>query len=115
MTGTGQGDAGTDRDPIGPGFVPRPRGTVAWEVLDGEAVLYEEDSGTVHLLDELGTIVWRCFDGESDLAGVVDDLAAAFEVDRDRVESDVLALAADLEQRGLLAGVEPEPGQGGPS
>lgn len=108
---TGQGIAGTDGDPVGPEFVPRPRGTVAWEVLDGEAVLYEEDSGTVHLLDELGTIVWRCFDGESDLATVVGDLADAFDVDRDRVEADVLALVADLGERGLLAGVEPDPGQ----
>lgn len=94
--------------PVGEDVVPEPRPTVAWEVLDGEAVLYEEDSGTVHLLDRVGTLVWSCFDGLADVATIVDDLVDAFGADRDRIEADVTALVADLGVRGLLVGLEPD-------
>ena len=88
-------------------FVPQPRASLTSVELDGETVVYDADTGAIHLLDHIATVVWTSFDGQSSLADVVDDLADAFSADRDTVSLDVLRLARDLGSQGLLDGVQP--------
>ncbi len=99
-------------------FVPVRKGSVASSELDGEAVLLDTDTGSVHLLDSIGSVVWSCFDGSATLAELARDLAEAFSAEPDRVYSDVLALARQLGRQGLLVGVlathvSDEPGRDG--
>lgn len=96
-------------DAIDASFAPRRRPNVAAVELDGEAVLYDEDSGAMHLLDPIATIVWKCFDGSANLEDLSFELAAAFDADEDVILADVLALARQLGRQGLLEGVEPDP------
>lgn len=86
-------------------FVPRRRGAVAIVELDGEAVLFDEATGTTHLLDQVATVVWKCFDGSGSVDELVEDLAAAFGAPRDVVAGDVLELARQAGGNGLLEGV----------
>lgn len=94
---------------IGPGFVARPRPTVASVELDGEAVLYEEASGQMHTLDRIATVVWSCMDGASTLGDIAGELAAAFGAQPEVVEGDVVALARRLGGQGVLDGVVADP------
>ena len=50
-------------DDIDESFVPVPRSTVATAELDGEAVIFSEETQNMHVLNPTATIVWACFDG----------------------------------------------------
>jgi len=89
-------------------FVPRFREQVVAVPVQDEAVLYEEDTGALHQLDQIATIVCNLFDGHHAIEQITDDLVAAFGADRSVIQEDVLALARDLGQKGLLFDVQPE-------
>src|SRR5439155_18371566 len=92
-------------DQIDESFVPRPRSTVATAELDGEAVIYSEETQSMHLLNPTATVVWACFDGSGPLGELITDLADAFGVDEDLIRGDVLDLARVVGGKGLLEGV----------
>lgn len=92
-------------DDIDASFVPRRRDRIATAELDGEAVLYDEDSGRIHALDTIATVVWSCFDGTASVRSIAEGLAGAFAADWVVVENDVLALVRQLGSEGVLAGV----------
>lgn len=78
---------------------PRRAQWVAWEVLGGRAVLFDEQSCSVHLLNETASLVWGLLDGARDVDGILAALEAAGHAPvRDEVE----LLLADLNRRGLL-------------
>ncbi|MDP8961426.1 MAG: PqqD family protein [Actinomycetota bacterium] len=80
---------------------PRPRPLASVE-LDGETILYQEDSGGLHVLNPTATLVWRCLDGAVSLGELAGDIAAALGADPDAVGRDLLALAQQLDDEGLL-------------
>jgi hypothetical protein len=103
-------------DQIDESFVPRPRSTVATAELDGEAVIYSEETQSMHLLNPTATVVWACFDGSGPLSELIADLSEAFGVEQDVIRRDVLDLAREVGSKGLLEGVAatpPENGDGG--
>lgn len=85
-------------------FVPRRREHVITAELDGEAVLFNEDTGRIHALDRIAALVWSCLNGAT-VRAIAAELAGAFEVDWVVVEADVLALVRRLCAEGLIAGV----------
>lgn len=82
--------------------------------VEGETLVYQRQTGEVHRLDPVGAIVWRLLDGQSTVDELVDDLAAAFEVDAGVVRGDVGALLARLEEARLLASGAPHERPDGP-
>jgi thiol-disulfide isomerase/thioredoxin len=88
-------------------FVPTKNEGIGEVELDGETLLIDSGSGTVHVLDPVGSAVWACFDGVTDLGTLVADLADAFNASPEIVEQDVLAMAKRLGASGLLSGVAP--------
>lgn len=98
--------AATDIDAA---FVARPRASVVAAELDGETVLFDEDTGHLHTLDPVATVVWGCFDGQASLGEIASELAGAFGADRAVVVADVLRLARELGAQGVLDGVAPDP------
>ena len=89
--------------PIDERFVPERCATVHAIEIDGEAVLLDEASGRLHLLNRTGALVWSCFDGSAALSEIVDEISDAFGVSRDGVVDDVLAIVRDLVAEGLVA------------
>jgi hypothetical protein len=87
-------------------FVPRLREAVVAVPVAEEAVLYEEDTGDLHRLDEVAAIVCSRFDGSTSVERAVDELAAAFGAPREVVGADVLAMVRELGRKGLLDGVQ---------
>lgn len=93
-------------------FTPCRATTAYTEVLDGECVILDERANRLHHLNATATVVWTCFDGTGTVTEIAADLATEFAADPATTEADVLALARELGARGLLVGVEPEPGSG---
>jgi hypothetical protein len=74
--------------------------------IDGEAVLLDESSGQLHLLNTTGALVWACFDSESTIGEIVTDISEELGAPRDVVLADTLAITRHLASEGLLANVE---------
>lgn len=96
-------------DTIDAAFVARRRGDVAVEELDHELVVLDERTGRLHVLNPTATVVWQCLDGDADLATLAVELATAFGAEADAVRADLLTLARQLADDGLLVGFEPDP------
>lgn len=70
--------------------------------LGSEAVLLDPTSGTYFGLNEVAARILDLAQEETTVAAIVDRLLEEFEVERDRLEADVVAFVRDLEGRGLI-------------
>lgn len=86
-------------------FVPVRAGTSATEVLDGEAVIYNEALDTVHSLSTTATLIWSMMDGTVSIQDLAAEFAEHFDVDLAVVGSDVLRTVREFGRLGLLVGV----------
>lgn len=82
------------------------RDDLAQVELDGEVVIYDDQTGAMHLLDPIAAIVWNCLDGQVALRQLGDELSEAFGTDVTTVTRDVVAGARRFGEMGLLRGVE---------
>lgn len=89
-------------DHIGLDFVGVGRESVTSEELDGEVVLYDELSESIHHLNLSASEVWFRLDGSVTLGELIDDLTAALGVHSGDVAADVLELVRQLNQLSLL-------------
>ncbi len=80
-------------------FALHPR--VAWQVLDGEAILIDLDRGRTLGLNETGSFLWPrlASSSEDDLVGA---LVAEFDVTSETARSDVHAFLQQLRERGFV-------------
>ena len=75
---------------------------VAREVV-GEAVLLNLSSGTYFGLNDTGSMIWQLVDEDSaSLEDICDAIEEEYDVAREDVERDVLALVEELVEHGLL-------------
>ena len=86
-------------------FRPRRAPSVAFTELDGEVVLYDEDTGHTHLLNPTAGVLWQCFDGEATLDELAADVAEAYGIDPEVAADDVRSIATSLGELGVLSGV----------
>ena len=84
-----------DRIDLSPDVVAREVG--------GETMLLDLSSGTYFGLDEVGGRVWQALEDGNSLAEACDRIEADFDVSRDQLEADVLALVGDLLEKGLVS------------
>jgi hypothetical protein len=82
--------------------------------VDGEAVLLDEGTGRLHLLNVTAALVWACFDGRSTIGEIVTDVSDELGTPRDQVLADTLAVTRQLASEGLLANVRPARPRGKP-
>jgi hypothetical protein len=83
-------------------LVPHVLESIAWAEVDGETVLYDEVQKKVHVLSPTATLVWSGIDGRTSLQQIARDLSQSFGEALPVVRSDVLELARDLMERGLI-------------
>ncbi|HEX8172987.1 MAG TPA: PqqD family protein [Thermoanaerobaculia bacterium] len=74
---------------------------IAWQVVDGEAIIVDLASGKTIGLNPTGTYLWTQLDGrdEHELAAA---LAAKFDVDQESASRDVREFLSLLRERRLL-------------
>ena len=88
----------------------RRRADVRYRILDEEGVVVRQNAGEVLVLNYLGTRILGLADGAAPVAAWIDALMHELDVDRPRLERDVLAFAGELVEQELLelaAGGEP--------
>jgi hypothetical protein len=76
---------------------------VIFRELDGEAIILNLATGMYFGLDEIGTRVWALVASSGTLGDAVDVLTAEYDVDRPALERDVLELAGQLLDKGLVS------------
>jgi hypothetical protein len=90
-------------------FIPARAAPVYTVELEGEAVLLDEDSNRLHLLNPIATLLWACFDGTSTVEEILTDLAEALDAPYDTMLHDTLDVLEHLGREGLLDGVARAP------
>jgi hypothetical protein len=75
---------------------------VLFQNLDGEAVLLDLASESYFGLNPVGTRIWELLDGDRRLRDALEVLSAEYEVERTRLEGDLLALIDQLAGAGLV-------------
>lgn len=70
--------------------------------VDEGFVILAKDGETTHSLDGLGAFIWRRFDGKKDLAAILADIVAEYDVVADRATQDLLEFAEALHAAGLV-------------
>ncbi len=73
-----------------------------FQEVGGEAVLLDLASERYFGLDPVGTRIWTLLDEDEHLQRVCDTLCAEYEAEPARIESDLLALIAQLAEAGLV-------------
>lgn len=68
----------------------------------GEVVILDPRSSTYVGLDEVGAAAWERMARPVSVDGLVDELLDAYDVERERLEEDILTLLRELAQRGLI-------------
>jgi hypothetical protein len=81
---------------------PRRRRSASTEILDGEAVVYSEETAALHVLNPSATVIWQSLDGEVSLGDLATELSEAFDVAYEIVLADVLKLVGEFGIMGLL-------------
>jgi len=81
---------------------PAPHPDLEIAILQPEAVLYDDRSGTVIHLNGSAAAVWMMLDGTLDLDAIVAELSGIFEVAADVIRPDVEAGLADFADQDLL-------------
>jgi hypothetical protein len=75
---------------------------LAWQVIDGEAVLIDLAHGKSLGLNPAGTFVWSLLATQHDEASIAERVAERFDTSPEKVHGDVSAFLAALVERGLL-------------
>jgi Coenzyme PQQ synthesis protein D (PqqD) len=81
---------------------PKARDDLTVVELDGEAVIYDEESSELHRLNPTATIVFGLCDGSTTMSEMAADLSAVFEVPLDEVEPEVRAAVRRFRKVQLL-------------
>jgi hypothetical protein len=84
-------------------FVPTRRDGISQVGVDGELVLLDTATGTLHVLNRVAAAVWSELDGKRDLEEIVARLSAAAGAEPERVREDVIALLDQLRRCHLLS------------
>ena len=85
-------------------FVPVVSPSVSSVDLDGETVLYNDATGSLHALNTTATIIWACCDGCGSVGEIASDVSEEFGIDREQVLADVIDTLNGFARLGLLAG-----------
>jgi hypothetical protein len=81
---------------------PQHNSNAAHQTVGEEAILINLTTGSYYSLNDTGTMFWELLDGQRTIAECAQLIAAEYEVEAEVVEADLLELAADFKQEGLI-------------
>lgn len=80
----------------------RPSPSVAWQVIDGQAVLVDLAQGRTVGLNAAGSLIWSALAEQCEERVVAERLCQSFEIDLDSAWRDVREFVHSLQSQGLL-------------
>ena len=75
---------------------------VVFQILDGQAVVLNLESGRYFGLNEVGTLFWQGLEQGQSLVQITDGLLERYDVERAELQQDLADLVIALKQRKLL-------------
>jgi methyltransferase-like protein len=81
---------------------PKIGAQVAWQVVDGEAIVVDLASGNTIGLNPVATFLWSHIDGHHDDAALVTAVIGEFEVSPADAEHDTLEFLDEMKRRTLI-------------
>lgn len=75
---------------------------VVFEVLEGEAVVLNLETGIYFTLNPVGTRIWQLIEEHGDLAKVRESMISEYEVGEEALDRDIEALMRELVEKGLV-------------
>ena len=84
------------------GIVLRTSPDVQGTTMDGETVLLDLSSGRYYTLNRLGSVIWEHCTGQNTMTDIHAAICERFEVAPERALDDLVMLANELIQEGLL-------------
>jgi coenzyme PQQ synthesis protein D (PqqD) len=81
---------------------PKVRSDLTVVEMEGEAVIYDEQTGQIHYLNRTATIVFNLCDGGSTIKEFSTEIAEAFTLSREEVERQVRSLIRSFRKAGFL-------------
>lgn len=79
------------------------------QTVDNEMILLNLESEYYFALDEIGVRFWEVLQGIDSLDQAIDTLEAEYDIDRETLRQDLDDFLRQLEGKGLLQTVEPQP------
>jgi len=73
-----------------------------YELVEEEAIIINENTGSYYSLNDTGTLFWQYLDGERTIADCAGLIAEEYDVEAGVVEADLLELAEEFHKEGLL-------------
>lgn len=70
--------------------------------VDGDGILYDENTGTLHLFNGSSLFIWNLLDGSMNLEDIAKKLASHFSIEESRARDDVFEFANKLEELKLV-------------
>ena len=81
---------------------PQRHPDAAHQTVEEEAIIINVATGSYYSLNDTGTLFWELLDGQRTLADCAQAVADEYEVEVEVVEADLLELATEFEQEGLI-------------
>lgn len=75
---------------------------IAWQIIDGNAVVVTIPDTKIHTFNKMGTKIWLLLEKESKLNNIVDKLCSEYEVTRSHCEKSVIKFINDLIDKSML-------------
>jgi hypothetical protein len=81
---------------------------IPWRIIDNEAVIVDLSGNCVLQLNDIGRHIWERIDGAARVAGIVDSIIEAYDIDRGAALKDAVRFIGALVEKGLIHAVSPE-------
>lgn len=74
---------------------------LAWQIVDGHAIVLDAQSGAALCLNRVGTLIWSLL-GAHSADAIAEAVAGEFDVEASQAKADVIDFLKDLRERGLV-------------
>lgn len=81
---------------------PRPNPNATHQTVGEEAIIINLNTGSYYSLNHTGTRFWELLDGQRTIADCAHLIADEYEVETNLVETDLLELATEFKNEGLI-------------
>ena len=75
---------------------------VLTQEVDGETVILDLKSDSYFGLDEVGTRIWQLLQEQKDIHAISETMMEEYDVDKNKLEEDILSLLTQLDASGLI-------------
>jgi len=82
--------------------IPQHHPDATHQIVGEEAIIINLTSGAYYSLNDTGTMFWELIDGQRNIAACAQAIATEYAVEPEVVEADLLELAIEFEQEGLI-------------